>query len=1326
MESTGNKSEDVGYNAAVERFRNDEYPMLQGSVYLDHAGTTPYSKSLMERFARDMTSNLFGNPHSASSSSQLSTSRIEDIRLRVLQFFNADPDEFDVVFVANATAGIKLVAEALRALPGGFDYLYYQSSHTSLVGVREEARNSICLDDRQVEEWLHGREPLSDPGDAGSRLFAYPAQSNMDGRRFPLRWADAARRTGASRGNRTYTLLDVAALVSSSPLDLSNAETAPDFVVLSFYKIFGFPDLGALLVRREAEDAFRSRKYFGGGTVDMVVCVKEQWHAPKSQFLHERLEDGTLGIHNIIALDAALDTHQQLFGSMIDVAAHTAFLSRRLHRGLQSLRHSNGQSVCTIYSRNPDESFDSSGPVVAFNIRNCLGAWISLSEVEKLANLKNFHIRTGGVCNPGGISSALQLEPWEMKRNFSSGFRCGTENEIIAGKPTGVIRASLGAMSIASDVDSFVDFIREFYADKQLPFDTQEPSSRPQNSTLHIHSISIYPIKSCGGFEVPAEIDWEVHPEGLAWDREWCLVHQGSGQVLSQKRYPRMSLIRPYLDFQRGELRVRYTGATPADTPREISIPLSQNPALFRSPDSSRLRSSRVCGEEIIAQAYASPRINGFFSAVLGVPCVLARFPAGGQGKSMRHAKAHLQKHQIASTNSITMPGAFPAPPSPPDSDSELAVERRILLSNESPILAISLASVDALNQEIKLNGGREVSPAVFRANVIISPGPSQPQAPYVEDSWTTLRIGEHDFRMLGACRRCHMVCINQETAEKSEEPFVTLSKTRRYEGKVFFGTHMCYSPGEGGLGHRQGSSTSHAAKSILRKLTSSAEKPTSRPSTSFIATVMSNFTPGSDNSAIDLPTHYLHHHRSQFRAALAAGTATPFVLPRSVAGSFVIPVLYLCIPHRKRPWLYRLRWAVVGLMVLLNWEVVRSGTGSENYAVGYAIGLTVAWGTIWGTALVAFMRVQWDVCRVQLRPRAKVEGETEEERKRRRKNAPDESVAAMVDDWEYYWEPFPEDGTLMERLGWVVSLYLSFRGAGHSRSTASPSFILTCLRPILISYILLDFWTLTARYDPYFVPGPSSPHPLPSLLSSLPTPLLSLLRSLFSLTGVLSALQLYLPLTQLLSRHNPVIPASQRALFLYSSTFGSPLSILTHGLTGFWSSFWHQSFRVGFTAPTTYLVHLGLLPRPKATTTKIAGAGTAFLLSGVMHALGGVTSLPKTTHFSGPIVFFLLQFVGILIQKVVGGVMGRYITVSKRWKGVGNVLFTCGWLHFTNGLLIEDMSHAAIWLFEPVPFSLLRMMGFGQPGEAWMRWDWTYVPQWYWGERWWKRGIRL
>ncbi|KAK3943609.1 molybdenum cofactor sulfurase [Diplogelasinospora grovesii] len=802
-------SEHAGYNAAVESFRDEEYPMLRGSIYLDHAGTTPYPRSLMERFTKDMMSNLYGNPHSVSASSQLTTSRIQDVRLRVLQFFNADPSDFDVVFVANATAGVKLVTDAMRAAPSGFDYAYHQSSHTSLIGVREEARNSVCLDDQQVDAWLNGNSPFQGEGDNyidGNVLFAYPAQSNMDGRRLPLSWAKQLRdHQPASQSKRTYTLLDAAALAASSPLDLSCSDTAPDFIVLSFYKIFGFPDLGALLVRRQAEGVFGYRRYFGGGTVDMVVSVKERWHAPKSQFLHERLEDGTLPIHSIIALDVAMDVHNQLFGSMRKVAAHTSFLSRRLYEGLTSLQHGNGESVCTLYSPDPTTETLGAGPIIAFNIRNSLGAWVSLTEFEKLATLKNFHVRTGGVCNPGGIASALGLEPWEMRQNFSSGFRCGAENDIMAGKPTGVIRASLGAMSTISDVDSFVAFIVEFYHEESLPAVVRpEPVLWAEEpSRLHIDSLFVYPIKSCAGFRVPSGVDWEVRQEGLAWDREWCLVHRGSGQALSQKRYPQMALIRPTLHFDRGELRVTFAGLIPEHLPRQITVPLSNNPAMFQPVGCFRSMSSRVCGEEISAQTYLSEDINSFFSGVLNVPCVLARFPPGGQGKSMRHSKALLQRHQTSHhRNRISIPGAFPGPAtppdSPPDSDSE-CMQRRILLSNESPILAISLASVDALNSEIKRRGGgKEVSPAVFRANVII--GSRNTQTSYAEDKWSTMRIGHHDFTMLGSCRRCHMVCINQETAEKSEEPFVTLSKTRRFDGKVWFGSHMGYNPGRKGV----------------------------------------------------------------------------------------------------------------------------------------------------------------------------------------------------------------------------------------------------------------------------------------------------------------------------------------------------------------------------------------------------------------------------------------------------------------------------------------------------------------------------------------------
>jgi molybdenum cofactor sulfurtransferase len=766
-----------------------------GTTYLDHAGTTLYPKSLIERFSADMISNLYGNPHSASNASQLTTRRIEDVRLRLLKLFNADPEDFDVVFVANATAGIKLVMDAFRDQEEGFWYGYHRDAHTSLIGVREAAAAHRCFtSDAEVDEWI-GQAESETPS---TRLFAYPAQSNMNGRRLPLDWSKRIRAGGGKQ--TTYTLLDAAALVSTSPLDLGNADDAPDFTVLSLYKMFGFPDLGALIVRQQSASAFDRRRYFGGGTVEMVVCLREQWHAKKSDSLHERLEDGTLPIHSIMALDTAMTVHQELYSSLERVSEHTTLLANKLYEELSSLRHGNGEPVCHIY-RDPGARYGDSvtqGPIVAFNLRNELGGWVSNAEVEKLTAIKDFHVRTGGLCNPGGVAHSLGLAPWEMRENFSAGQRCGNENDIRRAKPTGMIRVSLGAMSVLKDVTAFVEFVREFFVHGGLP-DMTVPISfthvvSPPQSRLHVESLSVYPIKSCAGFSVPPGQAWDVRPEGLAWDREWCLVHQGTGAALSQKRYPKMALIRPSIDLDEGLLRIQLVGALKESTAaHEITVPLSADPRLFTDDAMYRSGSARVCGDSVQAKTYRSSKISAFFTQALGVACHLARFPAAGNGNgaSPRHSKAHLQKYQKA--KGLQIPGAFP--------EAGLVtpgacVNKPILLSNESPILVISRSSLNRLNELIKAEGGKAAQAEVFRANIVVAEKPEYPpglEEAYAEDAWRYIEIGQQYFEMLGACRRCQMVCIDQQSAERNQEPFVTLSKTRRFDGRVYFGEHACH-----------------------------------------------------------------------------------------------------------------------------------------------------------------------------------------------------------------------------------------------------------------------------------------------------------------------------------------------------------------------------------------------------------------------------------------------------------------------------------------------------------------------------------------------------
>ncbi|KAK3108019.1 hypothetical protein LTR53_017832, partial [Teratosphaeriaceae sp. CCFEE 6253] len=608
--------------------------------------------------------------------------------------------------------------EAFREHDGGFWYGYHVDSHTSLVGVRESAREHLCFEsDAHVEEWLGERS--ADAGGEGVRLFAYPAQSNMNGRRLPLRWCSHLR---SSR--QAYTLLDAAAYVSTSALDLSDATTAPDFTALSLYKIFGFPDLGALIVRKDTAHLFQKRRYFGGGTVDMVVCLKEQWHAKKSGPLHEQLEDGTLPIHSIIALKSAMQTHREIFGTLDRLAKHTTALAQQqLCDGLSALRHANDRSVCIIYSDGQMGYSDATrqGPIVAFNLKDSRGQWVSNTELEKLAAIRNVHFRTGGVCNPGGVAQSLSLAPWEMRESFSAGHRCGGENDILNGKPTGINRVSLGAMSTKSDVVRFLAFVDEFFADKTLPL---PPPASALSSTaslrsqqLHVESLTVYPVKSCAGWQVPPNTSWEIRAEGLAWDREWCIVHQGTGKALSQKQHPRMALIRPVLDFNTGVLQISAPGTT-----EQITVPLSKDPSCFNSASFAQ-RDATVCGDPISAHLYTSPAVAEYLTAAIGVPCTLARFPAAsGASPSARHSKAHLSRAHATE-----------------------AAPRPILLSNESPILTISRASLNRLNEQIKATGGKAAHPTVFRANIVLASSPLLPpghEQPWAEDDWESVCIG--------------------------------------------------------------------------------------------------------------------------------------------------------------------------------------------------------------------------------------------------------------------------------------------------------------------------------------------------------------------------------------------------------------------------------------------------------------------------------------------------------------------------------------------------------------------------------------------------------
>ena len=109
--------------------------------------------------------------------------------------------------------------------------------------------------------------------------------SNFNGRKYPLSWIQML------QSSSHLVLLDAASFVSTNTLDLSFVK--PDFVVISFYKMFGYPTgLGALLIKNSSSFVLERRDYFGGGTVDLALVRKSETYRRSN--ISQKFEDGTI------------------------------------------------------------------------------------------------------------------------------------------------------------------------------------------------------------------------------------------------------------------------------------------------------------------------------------------------------------------------------------------------------------------------------------------------------------------------------------------------------------------------------------------------------------------------------------------------------------------------------------------------------------------------------------------------------------------------------------------------------------------------------------------------------------------------------------------------------------------------------------------------------------------------------------------------------------------------------------------------------------------------------------------------------------------------
>lgn len=197
-------------------------------------------------------------------------------QFRILEHFHTNNEEYSVIFTASATASLKIIAEYFFLEENANGVLaYLENNHTSVLGMRNYANNVMEIKTENASGlFLEPNKHSSEDICKCNGLFVYPAQCNFSGTKYPLDWINPIHNNvlnnlSAIKCKRWYVVLDCASYLSTDQLDLTVYK--PDFIPISFYKLFGFPTgLGALLVKKSSETTLK-KKYFGGGTVQMAL-----------------------------------------------------------------------------------------------------------------------------------------------------------------------------------------------------------------------------------------------------------------------------------------------------------------------------------------------------------------------------------------------------------------------------------------------------------------------------------------------------------------------------------------------------------------------------------------------------------------------------------------------------------------------------------------------------------------------------------------------------------------------------------------------------------------------------------------------------------------------------------------------------------------------------------------------------------------------------------------------------------------------------------------------------------------------------------------------
>ena len=262
------------------------------------------------------------------------------------------------------------------------------------------------------------------------------------------------------------------------------------------------------------------------------------------------------------------------------------------------------------------------------------------------------------------------------------------------------------------------------------------PGESDDELQLRVHSLHVYPVKSCAGVSLRESLLIET---GLEFDRAWMVVDK-HGVFVTQRELPRMALIQPTLKSFEMILRA------PGMLALHIALDTVEKPVR-----------AKVWDDEVAAYDMGDLCAQ-WFSDFLGAKLRLVRFDPEQRRLSERRW-----------TGEIGAQNAF---------------------ADAVPLLVTSAASMDELNRRLQAQGHEAVTMARFRPNLVLDGLDAHGEDP-LDEIVIDSDEGAIRLKLVKPCARCPIPDVDPLTGLAGHAVGDALAGYRadaRLAGKITFG----------------------------------------------------------------------------------------------------------------------------------------------------------------------------------------------------------------------------------------------------------------------------------------------------------------------------------------------------------------------------------------------------------------------------------------------------------------------------------------------------------------------------------------------------------